>query len=215
MVQMKTLRRAIPPLLVLLFCLSLLPAAAWCADAEPVKQQGSGTYSATALTGRVSFLNSLRSQLGSGGEILGGAEGETYTKWYLGGEYREGWNEDTPWCGVFVSWAAAVPETAKYLDSFSVFASVDTGMAAFQDGTNGAWREPEERPLPGDLVFFDWDKEGEDDFGKPDHVGVVLRTDPLTGTLYTIEGNNENTVKECSYPKDDARILGFGVLNWK
>lgn len=163
------------------------------------------------LTGRVALLRTVRGQLGSEGQIIGGDGSLYYTQWYIGGEYSNGWDEDTPWCGAFVSWAAA--QIAEHLDGFTPFASVETGLTLFTDETNGAWRDGGEKPLPGDLVFFDWDEEGSEDHGAPDHVGVVTRRD--AATLYTIEGNCDGRVSACRYDIDDPRIMGFGALNWK
>lgn len=81
-------------------------------------------------------------------------------------------------------------------------------MASFQ---NGKWRNPNDeknKPIPGDYVFFDWDRDRD-----PDHVGAVLFVD---GTqLYTIEGNSGGKVAVQRYDLNDKRIVGYGVLNWK
>lgn len=60
-------------------------------------------------------------------------------------------------------------------------------------------------PRPGDLVFFDWDEDGQSD-----HVGLVeeLKDD----TLITIEGNASNRVARVKYEKDAPEILGYGIL---
>ena len=70
------------------------------------------------------------------------------------------------------------------------------------------WRDSSATPIPGDYVFFDWDG-GTD----PDHVGAVLCV--KDGYLYTIEGNSGGRVAVNRYPKNDPRIVGYGVLNWK
>ena len=82
-------------------------------------------------------------------------------------------------------------------------------MEGFQE--SGKWRNPNDatnKPIPGDYVFFDWDR-GSD----PDHVGAVLCV--KDGFLYTIEGNSGGRVAVNRYPKNDPRIVGYGVLNWK
>lgn len=60
-------------------------------------------------------------------------------------------------------------------------------------------------PRPGDLIFFDWDEDGQSD-----HVGLVeeLKDD----TLITIEGNASNRVARVKYEKDAPEILGYGIL---
>lgn len=82
-------------------------------------------------------------------------------------------------------------------------------MASFKE--SGKWRNPNDAnnmPIPGDYVFFDWDR-GSD----PDHVGAVLCV--KDGFLYTIEGNSGGKVAVQRYPLSDKRIVGYGVLNWK
>ena len=82
-------------------------------------------------------------------------------------------------------------------------------MKGFKDSR--MWRErgdANNMPIPGDYVFFDWDG-GTD----PDHVGAVLCVEG--DFLYTIEGNSGGRVALNCYPKNDPRIMGYGVLNWK
>lgn len=155
---------------------------------------------------RFEFLKTLAGQYDSRGEIK---KTDTYfSEWYIG-NYADhpGWNKYTPWCGCFLSWGAEQQRDTIDGDPPS-FADVDDGMKRFQNGSYGQWRERGTEPVPGDYVFFDWDK-GTD----PDHVGAVLCVD---GTqLYTIEGNSGGRVAVNCYPKNDPRIVGYGVLNWK
>ena len=82
-------------------------------------------------------------------------------------------------------------------------------MKLFRDnGRDDQWRDSGATPIPGDYVFFDWDG-GTD----PDHVGAVLCVEG--NFLYTIEGNSGGRVAVNCYPKNDPRIVGYGVLNWK
>ena len=66
------------------------------------------------------------------------------------------------------------------------------------------------KPLPGDLIFFDWIVDANDD---SDHVGVVLTVNG--GYVYTVEGNSADMVAVRRYKEDDPRIMGYGVLDWK
>lgn len=159
---------------------------------------------------RFEFLKTLAGQYDSRGEIKNGSGDYTYfSQWYIDGyDNHPGWNQYTPWCGCFLSWAADQQKASINGDPPS-FADVDKGMADFQN--NRKWREPndeENKPIPGDYVFFDWDG-GKD----PDHVGAVLCVEG--NFLYTIEGNSGGKVAVNRYPLSDSRIVGYGVLNWK
>ena len=168
----------------------------------------STTLSETEKDARFAFLQTLADQYDSRGEIK---KTDTYfSEWYIG-NYADhpGWNQYTPWCACFLSWAADQKKASIDGDP-PRFANVDTGMEGFQK--SGKWRSPNDannKPIPGDYVFFDWDRDSD-----PDHVGAVLCVDE-NGYLYTIEGNSSGRVALNCYPKNDPRIVGYGVLNWK
>lgn len=157
---------------------------------------------------RFAFLQTLAGQYDSRGEIKGKSDYRYFSEWYIR-SYKDnpGWNQYTPWCACFLSWAAD-QKKASIDGNPPRFAKVDDGMASFQ---NGKWRNPNDeknKPIPGDYVFFDWDRDRD-----PDHVGAVLCVDG--NQLYTIEGNSSGRVALNCYPKNDPRIMGYGVLNWK
>ena len=154
---------------------------------------------------RFAFLQTLAGQYDSRGEIKGKSDYRYFSEWYIG-NYADnpGWNQYTPWCACFLSWAAD-QKKASIDGNPPRFAKVDDGMKLFRDDQ---WRDSDATPIPGDYVFFDWDRDND-----PDHVGAVLCVD---GTqLYTIEGNSSGRVALNCYPKNDPRIMGYGVLNWK
>ena len=156
---------------------------------------------------RFAFLKTLAGQYDSKGEIIGGSG--YFSEWYIGDYAKNpGWNQYAPWCGCFLSWGAEQLKTSIDGDP-PRFANVDTGMEGFQK--SGKWRNPNDannKPIPGDYVFFDWDGGS-----NPDHVGAVLCVDG--DQLYTIEGNSGGKVAVNRYPLSDKRIVGYGVLNWK
>lgn len=158
---------------------------------------------------RFAFLKTLAGQYDSRGEIKDGSG--YFSEWYIGNYANNpGWNQYTPWCGCFLSWAAD-QQKASINGAPPRFADVDEGMEKFKDGSYGKWRAPNDEvnmPIPGDYVFFDWDRDRD-----PDHVGAVLCVDG--NQLYTIEGNSGGRVAVNCYPKNDPRIVGYGVLNWK
>ena len=63
-------------------------------------------------------------------------------------------------------------------------------------------REEGYLPLPGDLVYFDWEQN--DDI---DHVGIVEYVE--SGYLYTIEGNSSDSVQQLTYDIHDPVIAGY------
>lgn len=156
---------------------------------------------------RYAFLKTLAGQYDSRGEIKGGSG--YFSEWYIG-SYKDnpGWNQYTPWCGCFLSWAAD-QQKASIIGDPPKFADVDEGMKGFKDKSQ--WRErgdTNNKPIPGDYVFFDWDGGN-----NPDHVGAVLCVEG--NFLYTIEGNSGGRVAVQRYDLNDKRIVGYGVLNWK
>ena len=158
---------------------------------------------------RFQFLQTLANQYDSRGEIKGGSDYTYFSEWYIDNyESHPGWNQYTPWCGCFLSWAAD-QQKASIIGAPPRFADVDEGMKGFKDSR--MWRErgdTNNMPIPGDYVFFDWDGGS-----NPDHVGAVLCVEG--NFLYTIEGNSGGRVAVNRYPLSDKRIVGYGVLNWK
>jgi hypothetical protein len=65
------------------------------------------------------------------------------------------------------------------------------------------------QPKPGDAILFDWAGER----GKTDHIGIVEKIE--NGKVYTIEGNNKNSVRRAVYRLDDRRIDGYVVTRDK
>ena len=161
---------------------------------------------------RYAFLQTLANQYDSRGEIKGGSDYRYFSEWYIR-SYKDnpGWNQYTPWCGCFLSWAADQQKASINGDP-PRFADVDEGMAKFKE--SDMWRERSATPIPGDYVFFDWDGRNDPDGGKdPDHVGAVLCVEG--NFLYTIEGNSGGRVAVQRYSLGDPRIVGYGVLNWE
>lgn len=177
---------------------------------EELKNQtlpGSTTLSEEEKKARFAFLKTLAGQYDSRGEIKNGDGTYNYfSEWYINGyKNHPGWNQYTPWCACFLSWAAAQQRDTIDGDPPS-FADVDKGMTKFKD--SGMWRKRGATPIPGDYVFFDWNG-GSD----PDHVGAVLCVEG--DFLYTIEGNSGGKVAVQRYLLSDSRIVGYGVLKWK
>lgn len=118
-----------------------------------------------------------------------------YGRWY-GSEYAD-------WCAMYVSFClhyAGVPES-----TFPQEAGCGSWVRALQ--ARGLYRAPGEyTPQSGDIVFFDWQQNGQ-----PDHVGILEKAD--AGSLIVLEGNSGNSVRRNSYPTADGSICGYGSLN--
>ena len=125
---------------------------------------------------------------------LGNAGGEPYWTWY-------GFDSRVEWCACFVSWCA---DQAGMLENGELpkFASCNSqGVPWFQE--RGRWKDRFYTPSPGDIIFFDWDSNQ-----KADHVGIVEKVE--NGTIFTIEGNSNDTCQRNSYSMGSEIILGFG-----
>lgn len=144
---------------------------------------------------RLAFLNTLAGQVGSNGMILGddsSAAGKWYATWY-----NSDFTKDTPWCACFLSWA--IDKNGGTLK----FADVADGIVQLSND----WHKGSiDNAHPGDLIFFDWDGDG-----NANHVGALLLKDG--NCIYTIEGNSGGMVAVRYYSSGDARIMGYGVLD--
>ena len=73
------------------------------------------------------------------------------------------------------------------------------------------WLDGSEEPVPGMIIFFDWDNKGSSgpQDGESDHVGIVERVED--GRVYTVEGNSGDSCRENSYVIGHYEIYGYGV----
>lgn len=84
------------------------------------------------------------------------------------------------------------------------FSLCTDGVEWFQE--KGRWQNVGSIPTPGTLIFFDWDYDGESD-----HVGIVELCDG--STIYTIEGNSGDAVRQNSYVINSEFIMGYGIIS--
>lgn len=91
--------------------------------------------------------------------------------------------DGVPWCGVFVSWCCA--QAGYPLEKMGFpkgFAGCQTAVAHYRKT-----KQIVTDPLPGDLVFYDWNGDG-----RYDHTGIYYRT--LTPLAFeAFEGNTSMT----------------------
>ena len=125
---------------------------------------------------------------------VGNVGGEPYWSWW-------GLSERAEWCAMFVSWCA---DQAGLLDAGAIpkFENCVWGANWFKD--NAGWADGSAEPSPGDIIFFDWEPDG-----NPDHVGIVEKCEG--GLVYTIEGNVNDDCAQGRYYVGDTCIFGYGL----
>ena len=125
---------------------------------------------------------------------VGNAGGEPYWSWY-------GFDGRVEWCACFVSWCA---DQCGYINSGVIpkFAGCVNGSQWFKD--RGQWQDGGFTPEAGQIIFFDWEGDGE-----TDHVGIVERCE--NGIVYTVEGNSGDACRQRSYPVGSRSIYGYGI----
>lgn len=126
---------------------------------------------------------------------IGNVGGEPYWSWY-------GFENHVEWCACFISWCSS---QCGYIDIgvMPKFSLCMDGAAWFKD--RGQWQDGSCTPSAGDIIFFDWDEDGE-----ADYVGIVESI--IDGRINVIEGNSGNEVRRNTYPVESRKIYGYGCL---
>ena len=125
---------------------------------------------------------------------LGNEGGQPYWSWY-------GFDGRVEWCACFVSWCA---DQCGYIESGIIpkFAGCVDGANWFKG--NGQWQDRNYEPQAGNIIFFDWEGDGE-----TDHVGIVEKCE--NGVVYTVEGNSGDACRQKQYTVGSSSIYGYGV----
>lgn len=108
------------------------------------------------------------------------------------------------WCSSFVSAVAIQCDLTQIIPTEC---GCERQIGLFQD--IGRWEEKDSViPLPGDLIFYDWDMEEYGECtGWSDHVGIVVGTKwPF---VKVIEGNKDDMVTYRVIMLDDVQIRGY------
>ena len=135
---------------------------------------------------------------------VGNVGGEPYWSWY-------GFGSRVEWCACFVSWCA---DQCGYIDTGVVpkYAGCVNGVQWFKD--RGQWIDGSAEPVPGMIIFFDWDNKGSSgpQDGQSDHTGIVQKVE--NGIVHTVEGNSGDSCRVNQYSVGHYEILGYGVPNY-
>ena len=125
---------------------------------------------------------------------VGNVGGQPYWSWY-------GFDGRVEWCACFVSWCA---NECGYIDSGVIpkFAGCVNGVQWFKD--RGQWQDNDFEPSAGQIIFFDWECDGE-----VDHVGIVEKCE--NGIVYTVEGNSGDACRQKQYAVGSSVIYGYGI----
>lgn len=125
---------------------------------------------------------------------LGNEGGQPYWSWY-------GFEGRVEWCACFVSWCA---DQCGYIESGIIpkFAGCVDGANWFKG--NGQWQDRNYEPQASNIIFFDWEGDGE-----TDHVGIVEKCE--NGVVYTVEGNSGDACRQNQYTVGSSSIYGYGV----
>ena len=125
---------------------------------------------------------------------LGNEGGQPFWSWY-------GFDGRVEWCACFVSWCA---NECGYIESGLIpkFAGCVDGSNWFK--SNGQWQDRSYEPQAGDIIFFDWEGDGE-----TDHVGIVEKSE--NGVVYTVEGNSGDACRQNQYTVGSSVIYGYGI----
>ena len=114
-----------------------------------------------------------------------------------------------PWCATFVSACAQVWGLTGIVYPEC---SCPKMIQIYKD--HERWMEDDDyTPLPGDVIFYDWQDSGQgDNTGVPDHVGIVVTED--MGLVTVIEGNCSRAVSTRYLRVGDKFIRGYGLPNY-
>lgn len=86
------------------------------------------------------------------------------------------------------------------------------GVQWFKD--RGQWIDGSAEPVPGMIIFFDWDNKGSSgpQDGQADHTGIIQKVEG--GIIYTVEGNSGDSCRVNQYSVGHYEIFGYGVPNY-
>ena len=113
------------------------------------------------------------------------------------------------WCAAFVTVCALESDLT---DIIPAECSCARQIKLLQD--LGRWEEDDGyRPLPGDLIYYDWDFSKKPDCtGWPEHVGIVVGT--FGPFIRVMEGNKDDDASFRVIWQNDWCIRGYGLPDY-
>ncbi len=149
-----------------------------------------GTLKGKEASLRADIVETARGEIGTREGGVNAGEAQKYQRFFKRGPEE--------WCADFVSWVYT--HAGKKMNQSSVTEIVRQMKKAKR------WKTS--KPLPGDMVIFDWNGDG-----SGDHIGLVEKVNK-DGSVKTIEGNTPHptTRKHGVWEKDREKsvILGYG-----
>lgn len=100
-------------------------------------------------------------------------------------------------------WCAAYVSVIMYRAGFKRISECSVPRMLLLAKSSGTWRDKSYKPVPGDIVIYDWDeiKDG-------DHVGIITDIDNI-GFITVKEGNKAGAIGVRALPYDDSRVSCF------
>ena len=113
------------------------------------------------------------------------------------------------WCAAFVTVCALESDLADIIPAECSCARQIKLLQAL-----GRWEEDDDyRPLPGDLIYYDWDFSKKPDCtGWPEHVGIVVGT--YGPFIRVMEGNKDDDASFRVIWQNDWCIRGYGLPDY-
>lgn len=152
-----------------------------------------------------SHLNDFEYNAGSANYTRFAKELDDVHYWNTGSSKKNGYE----WCAPFINWdfwmasGKDISKTKQVLCIPENEENLAAGCEYIRSYFRAAGRY-DASPEIGDLVIFTT-KRGS---VSADHIGLLTDIGS-DGTIYTIEGNKDNKVTECKYPRDYWKILGY------
>ena len=167
-----------------------------------------GSYSGNSSSGNVTMTNGERKGnqkiIDLALSELGNAGGEKFWSWY-------GFSARVEWCNVFVTYCMYNTSDNLYNGQYPSKTECNDAYCPATSShfkSIGQWGDRNYNKLvAGDIIYFDYEQDG-----IADHIGLVVGMDD--NWVYTVEGNNNDEVREAKYARNSNTIYGYGLMNY-